>query len=224
MISYYILLYSELPFDFYRRKMRKVFYRYIVLILLVFLCISSLSSCSDPSRELKTGDSKESFVSSDEDIPDYIDADAFAKRSYELYFLLSQKSFDSPEQMSVSALVQFAFCHLFYTDLTDMPTTGIKIRNAKLEDIKTELIKHFGELDIDLTQADLYNKAHERFEMWEPHYGTEIHYDTVVKAIGNDNYTITTVFYTDKGKSEVLGRTVMTVHDNGGIVYITKLE
>lgn len=205
--------------------MEKVLHRHIAFILAVLMCVSVFASCNDPSKKMPDddGNSQDSLEKSDEDIPDYIDADAFAKRSYELYFLLSQKSFDSPEQMSVSALVQFAFCHLFYTDLIDMPTAGIKIRYASLDEIKTELIKHFGQLDIDLTQADLYNAANERFEMWEPHYGREIYYNTVVKAVGNDDYTITTVFYTDKGKAEALGRTVLTVHDNGGMVYITKL-
>lgn len=111
--------------------MKKVLHRRIALILLVFLCVSVLASCSDPNKKLPEADHQQENpeAKSNGEIPVYIDADTLAKRSYELSFLLSQKSFDSPEQMSVSALVQFAFCHLFYADITDIPTEGMIMPN-----------------------------------------------------------------------------------------------
>lgn len=156
-------------------------------------------------------------------IPDCIDADALANRSYELRYLLAVKNFDSPADISVNALVQFAFCHMYYDNLVDMPTSGNKLREASADDIKLEIMKYFGSVDVDITAATLYNSGKKSFEMWEPHYGTEIFYDVNVIADSDNCYKVVTTFYTDSSKSEQKGRTVLTVKDIGGQVTIQKL-
>ena len=105
--------------------------------------------------------------------------------------------------------MQFCFCHLYYDDLTDMPASGNRIREATVDDIRVQLLKFFGSVSTDLTMADLYNRGKGVFEMWEPLYGTDIYYDASVAAAGDDTYKVTTVFYNDPAKTERLGKTVL---------------
>ena len=105
-----------------------------------------------------------------------------------------------------------------------MPTSGNKLREASADDIKLELLKQFGSVDVDITAADLYNSGKKKFEMWEPHYGTEIFYDVSVVADSDNCYKAVTDFYTDSSKSERKGKTVLTVKDIGGKVFIQKLS
>ncbi|MDE6659268.1 MAG: hypothetical protein K2K01_04050 [Eubacterium sp.] len=196
-------------------------------VLIAILIVAVFAGCDNINPALKK-DSDSDVVyneseSDDKEIPEYIDADALANRSYELRYLLAQNSFNSPSEISVSALVQYAFCHMFYENLVDMPTEGIQLRIATADPIKQIITENFGELDIDLTKADLYNIAKKKFEMWEPLYGTEIFYDVKVVRSDDDTYKARTTFYTDDSKSEVLGKTVLTVKDTDGKITIQKL-
>ena len=157
-----------------------------------------------------------------ESIPEYIDADALALRSYELRYLMAQE-FSSPDEISVNALVQYCFCHLYYENLTDMPRTGSRLRQASPDEIKTEILKQFGFIDADITKADLYNSGRQCFEMWEPLYGTDVFYDVTVSRASENTYSVSTTFYTDSLRKEILGKTVLTAEDSSGQVRIKKL-
>lgn len=195
--------------------------------LLAVIIVSVFAGCDNINPVLKRDpDSEVVYNESDSDaaeIPEYIDADALANRSYELRYLLAQKTFNSPSDISVSALVQYSFCHLFYENLIDMPKTGIQLRTATPEQIKQIITDTFGEFDVDITKADLYNSGKKCFEMWEPLYGSEIFYDVRLVRDGDNTYKVRTTFYTDDTKSEVKGKTVLTVQDSDGKIIIQKM-
>lgn len=194
---------------------------------LAVIIVSVFAGCDNINPVLKRDpDSEVVYNESDSDaaeIPEYIDADALANRSYELRYLLAQKTFNSPSDISVSALVQYSFCHLFYENLIDMPKTGIQLRTATPEQIKQIITDTFGEFDVDITKADLYNSGKKCFEMWEPLYGSEIFYDVRLVRDGDNTYKVRTTFYTDDTKSEVKGKTVLTVQDSDGKIIIQKM-
>lgn len=201
--------------------------KFLFLLCLALLITTAGCNNSDPAVSNSESDSETSSDIAPEEngeIPEYIDADALANRSYELRYLFAQKKFESPEEISVNVLVQFAFCHMYYENLADMPTSGNKIRRATADEIKTQIQKYFGALDVDITTADLYNKGKERFEMWEPNYGSDIYYDVKVTSEGDNLYKAVTTFYTDSLKSEATFRTALTVEDAGGQIMIRKLS
>ena len=204
--------------------MKKVICMLTAALLLLLL----LAGCNNADPGVRTDDpdlpeTTETTTGVDQPIPDAIDADALAHRSYELRYLLAQESFDTPDDISVSALVQFAFCHIYYENLTDMPRSGSRLREAKPEDIQMQILKYFGSVSADITKADLYNAGRQQFEMWEPHYGADIYYDTAVNRAGDDTYRVVTTFYTDEAKTEKLGKTVLTVEDASGQIVIRKM-
>ena len=196
-------------------------------LLLAVLLAFSLAGCNNANPGIKNNSSEsisgEQGSESNKPIPEYINADALAHRSYELRYLLGQEKFTSPDDISPSALVQFAFCHIYYENLTDMPSSGNRLRTASADDIKLQILKYFGSVSVDITKADLYNSGKKQFEMWEPHYGTEIYYDTEIKRAGTDTYKVTAVFYSDEAKTEKTGKTVLTVEDSSGRAIIKKM-
>ena len=196
-------------------------------LLLAVLLAFSLAGCNNANPGIKNNSSEsisgEQGSESNKSIPEYINADALARRSYELRYLLGQEKFTSPDDISPSALVQFAFCHIYYENLTDMPSSGNKLRTASADDIKLQILKYFGSVSVDITKADLYNSGKKQFEMWEPHYGAEIYYDTEIKRAGTDTYKVTAVFYSDEAKTEKTGKTVLTVEDSSGRAIIKKM-
>ena len=113
-----------------------------LLCLLAALAVMPLAGCNNVDPAVKpsatTGAATTTTTASAdaEAIPAYIDADALAHRSYELRYLLAQTKFESPDDMSVNALVQFAFCHMFYENLTDMPRSGNQLRQASKDEIE----------------------------------------------------------------------------------------
>ena len=141
-----------------------------------------LNSSTDTSTETSTVTSAETTNSSASNtellnIPEYINKDELANRSYELHFLLGVDKFSSPNELPPNVIVQFAFCHIYYTNLCSMPTTGMKLRETTDNEIEAQISKYFGNISTDITKSDLYNKASQKFKMWEPTYGTKIFYD-----------------------------------------------
>lgn len=197
-----------------------------LFFLIAIIIVSIFAGCDNINPVFKRDDSNvvyDESDSDDKDIPEYIDVDALANRSFELRYLLAQNGFNSPSEISVSALVQYAFCHLFYENLIDMPTTGIKLRTATSEQIQQIINDTFGEIDVDITKADLFNAGKKCFEMWEPLYGTQIFYDVRVVHAGKNTYKVRTTFYTDETKSQVMGKTVLTIKDSDGKIIIQKM-
>ena len=188
-----------------------------------------LNSSTDTSTETSTVTSAETTNSSASNtellnIPEYINKDELANRSYELHFLLGVDKFSSPNELPPNVIVQFAFCHIYYTNLCSMPTTGMKLRETTGKEIEAQISKYFGNISTDITKSDLYNKASQKFKMWEPTYGTKIFYDSTLTKNNEGLYVCTTTFYTNSTKKNIQGKTVLTVEDNGSRAIIKKLS
>ena len=188
-----------------------------------------LNSSTDTSTETSTVTSAETTNSSASNtellnIPEYINKDELANRSYELHFLLGVDKFSSPNELPPNVIVQFAFCHIYYTNLCSMPTTGMKLRETTGNEIEAQISKYFGNISNDITKSDLYNKASQKFKMWEPTYGTKIFYDSTLTKNNEGLYVCTTTFYTNSTKKNIQGKTVLTVEDNGSRAIIKKLS
>ena len=188
-----------------------------------------LNSSTDTSTETSTVTSAETTNSSASNtellnIPEYINKDELANRSYELHFLLGVDKFSSPNELSPNVIVQFAFCHIYYENLCSMPTTGMKLRETNRNNIEDQISKYFGKVSTDITKSDLYNKASQKFKMWEPTYGTKIFYDSTLTKNNEGLYVCTTTFYTNSTKKNIQGKTVLTVEDNGSRAIIKKLS
>jgi hypothetical protein len=207
--------------------MRKRWSLWLCILIITVLLFSGVG-CNNADPNRKQGDSKEEddyqVDLSAADVPEYLNVDAMAQRSYELAFMLAQTNFDSPEKMSVNAMVQFAFCHLFYENLCEMPASGVKYREADADEIRSVIIKYFGDVNVDIEKSDLYNRGHQKFEMWEPHYGTALYYKAEARRSEDGFIEVTAVFYGDEEKSQVSGRTVLTVQDENGSIVIKKLS
>lgn len=203
-------------------KLRKIICLLLLSVILFGLCSCSLKdptiAIEEETTKVNKGDTTERTI------PDYIDIDKFANCSFELSYLLKQSNFNSPDEMSVSALVQYCFCHLYYERLVDMPTQGINERVCTYDQMKTSVIKQFGTVTSDLKKADTWNAVNDRFEMWEPLYGMSIYYDTEAQAMASDQYRIITTFYFDEEKAEPVFRTQMTVNGNNGSPTIASLK
>ena len=188
-----------------------------------------LNSSTDTSTETSTVTSAETTNSSASNtellnIPEYINKDELANRSYELHFLLGVDKFSSPNELPPNVIVQFAFCHIYYTNLCSMPTEGMKLRETTGNEIEAQISKYFGNISTDITKSDLYNKASQKFKMWEPTYGTKIFYDSTLTKNNEGLYVCTTTFYTNSTKKNIQGKTVLTVEDNGSRAIIKKLS
>lgn len=169
-----------------------------------------LNSSTDTSTETSTvtrAETTNSSASNTEllNIPEYINKDELANRSYELHFLLGVDKFSSPNELPPNVIVQFAFCHIYYTNLCSMPTTGMKLRETTGNEIEAQISKYFGNISTDITKSDLYNKASQKFKMWEPTYGTKIFYDSTLTKNNEGLYVCTTTFYTNSTKKKYTG-------------------
>lgn len=209
--------------DLFSTGNRKLTACVLTVFVICFLC-----SCNRVNPNIGSGEeaptSSSTSVKRSTDVPEYIDADALSYRSYELSFLLAQKKFNSPNDINVNALVQYAFCHLNYDNFTDMPDSGMKMRTASFEDIQNEVKKHFGDVSTDIKKSDLYNGAKNCFEIWQPNYGGDIFYGTEISGSGNNTYKVMTTFYTDSSKETTLGKTILTVKDENQQILIQRLS
>ncbi len=201
---------------------------FLCAVLMVLLCTACVNP--DPNVPPTTAGSRPAFTNPTTtggpapSLPAGIQVDALANRSYELRYLLGQKSFASADEIPALALVQFAFCHMYYENLCDMPSSGMTLREATLDQLRQQVEAYFGQVATDLTKADLYNKAKGIFEMWEPTYGTEIFYDARLTQNSEGLYVCTTTFYKDAAKTQLLGQTVLTVEDVDGRAVIRQLQ
>lgn len=153
-----------------------------------------------------------------------VDVSEFAIRSYELCFMLAQGNFDSPYDLSVDALAQYAFCRLFFDKLYEMPASGVLYREATLDQLKPKVEELFGVSDIDLTRSNLYTPGRGKFEMWQPNYGTNIYYHVDTANLSGSQLVIATTFYNEKTKSTLKGKTTVTVEIKDGHPIIRKLS
>lgn len=131
------------------------------------------------------------------------DAEFYAKRLYELKYLFAVNGFKSVSELSPSVVVQFAFCHLYFDSLVDMPDEKDLIyRQVLPESISSKIQQLFGKNNVDIKKSDLYNSSKDVFEMWLPRYRTSVYADVECKKSGADAYEVTATFYTDKDKKQ----------------------
>lgn len=199
------------------------------LLSLVFV-LGAFTACSNVDPNVKQKSEKDdNYVvdTSETDSADTstIDEEYYANRAYELKYLLAIESFNSPSEISVSKLVQYAFCRLYYNNLVDMPREGVKMREATAEQINSQIQKDFGKVNVDITKADLYNSGKKKFEMWEPLYGRDLYLTTSSSVQSDGTYVIEASFFSDEKKATSLGSATITVTtQKDGKQYISKLS
>ncbi|MBQ7699144.1 MAG: hypothetical protein IJT49_02240 [Clostridia bacterium] len=155
-----------------------------------------------------------------------VDTGEFAIRAYELYYMLGQTDFQNINGIDVSALTQFAFCHLFYDELYKMPGGSMMYRQASQEDIDRCIEQFFGKNEIDTTKSVLYNRGKRVFEMWQPEYGTDIYYNVNSAEIDGVEVIIDVTFYSDINKSEQLNNIVLklSIENNSAVISAMKVN
>ena len=135
----------------------------------------------------------------------------FALRSYELAYMMAQKSFSTPTELPVDVAVQYAFTHVFFPDFHSINNKVVQYRSASADQIRGELKNQFGTDDFPITDSVLYNPGKEIFEMWIPEYGTNIYYHIDAVNIDGDEAEIITTFFNELKRETMLGRTHITV-------------
>lgn len=155
-----------------------------------------------------------------------VDTGEYAIRAYELYFMLGQDSFDNITGIDVSAVTQFAFCHLFYDELYKMPNGNMMYRQATQEEIDRCVERFFGKNDIDTTKSVLFNRGKRVFEMWQPEYGTDIYYNINSAEPDGLDVLIDVTFYNDLNKTEPKKNIVINVsiEDNNAVISSMKVK
>ena len=148
----------------------------------------------------------------------------FAVRSYELAYLMAQKSFDKPEDIPLDAAVQYAFTHIFYKDFYNINNKAAQYRSAEEKQVRDSLTEQFGTDDFDVTSSMLYNPGKKIFEMWVPSYGTNIYYIIDAVNVGSDQAEIVTTFYNEFARQTLLGHATITVKIKDGKPVIHSLK
>lgn len=150
---------------------------------------------SAPSRHVIT-------LKGDEPGEDF-DAALYVKRLYELKYQMAVDGFSSVDELSPNVAVQYAFCHIYYDSLVDMPEEKAMLFRQVLPDsIRNSLRSLFGENALDITQSDLYNAGRQMFEMWQPRLRAEVYADAEIKKT-DGGYEITARFFTDNTRSQI---------------------
>ena len=147
----------------------------------------------------------------------------FAVRSYELAYMMAQKSFNKPEDISLEAAVQYAFVHVFYKDLYNIKNKAVQYRSAEEQQIRNSLKQQFGTDNFDVTSSMLYNAEKKIFEMWMPSYATNIYYIIDAVNVNGSKAEITTTFYNELKRETLLGKATLTVSIVDGKPVITAL-
>lgn len=145
-----------------------------------------------------------------------VDVEAFALRSYELAFMLAQPKFKSVKDVSVDALAQYSFIHIYFKNFYEITNKVTEFRQAKPEQVNKSFKEQFGKANVDLKKSILYNKGKDMFEMWLPEYGTNIFYRVDAAEVKGSKAEITTTFFNEFKKNTKLGRTVITVKIEDG--------
>ena len=153
-----------------------------------------------------------------------VNADEYALRAFELVFLMAQKSFSKIEDIPVDVLVQYAFCHLFFDNLYEMPHEGVVYKDAQLSEIKAVVEKYFGKNNIDLKKSVLYNSGKKKFEMWQPGYGTDVYYTINSVEVNDSDVLIDITFFNEKEKATLKGYVELTLQVKNKKIIMSKLD
>ncbi len=152
-----------------------------------------------------------------------VDVEYYALRGYELSFMMAQTDFKSVKGISLDALTQYVFCHVYFENLFEITNKMTDYRQATLKQLNSVLKKHFGETKVDFKKSQLYNKAKKKFEMWVPEYGTNVYYRIDAADANGSKVKIITTFFKELKKTTKLGRTTITVEVKKGKPIISSL-
>ena len=152
-----------------------------------------------------------------------VDVTDYAVRSYELAYMMAQKNFESVDKIPIDPLVQFAFTHVFFSNLNEMNNKAMQYRETKESQVKEQLKYYFGRDDFDVKKSVLYNPGKDIFEMWIPEYGCNIYYKIDAVDADKDKAEIVTTFYNELKRETMLGRTTITVAIKDGKPVIASL-
>ena len=153
-----------------------------------------------------------------------VDVKSFAVRSYELAYLLGQKNFSSPNELSADVLAQYGFCHVLAPNLNETDSMAMAYRSATPEQVQGKLEELFGTVKTDLTKSELYSPGKKLFEMWMPDYGCNIYYTVDAVNVDGSKAEIITTFYNELARKTMLGRTTLTVNTENGTAVISALK
>ena len=142
----------------------------------------------------------------------------FSLRAYELAYMMAQPKF------TIDALVQFAFCHVYFKNLNEMNNKAMQYRDATEDQIKDQLMTYFGSDDFKVKDSVLYNSGKDIFEMWIPEYGCNIYYTIDAVNVSVDKAEIITTFYNELKRETMLGRTTINVKVKDGKPVIDSLS
>ena len=148
----------------------------------------------------------------------------FSLRAYELAYMMAQPKFASAADIPIDALVQYAFCHVYFKNLNEMNNKAMQYRDATEAQIKEQLKNYFGSDDFKVKDSVLYNSGKEVFEMWIPEYGCNIYYTVDAVNVSGDTAEIITTFYNELKRETMLGRTTIKVKIKDGKPVIDSLS
>lgn len=139
------------------------------------------------------------------DVSDTFDAALYTKRLYELKVQFAVSGFHTISDLTPSVVVQYAFCHLYYDSLVDMPEEkNMLIREVLPDSISSEVKELFGDNKVDITKSDLYESDKKLFEMWQPKLRASVCANTVCTKLSDTSYQITSTFYKTKEKTDII--------------------
>lgn len=159
------------------------------------------------------------------DAPEGLNVELMVKWAYELKYCFAVTGFnEAAKDITANKLVQYAFCHLYYDSLTDANNpSAMTLRTASAGEINSKLKELFNISDVDIKSADLYNKANDNFEMWEPKYKAVIYADAAFIKGENDTYTLEITFYSDADKKEQKGTAILNLGKAENTYYMASM-
>lgn len=143
------------------------------------------------------------------DVSDNFDATLYTKRLYELKVQFAVSGFHSISDLTPSVVVEYAFCHLYYDSLVDMPEEkNMLLREVLPDSISSEVKELFGENQVDITKSDLYESDKKLFEMWQPKLRASVYANSVCTKLSDTSYQLTSTFYKTEDKTEILSTVI----------------
>ena len=148
-----------------------------------------------------------------DNVPAELDAERFVKQVYELKYRLAVNSFEKPEDISVSALVQYAFCYIYAGDkcICELKPGSMLYREATVAQVTEKITELFGSCPVDVTKSDLYISGKDIFQMWQPNYYADIYAAATVRALSENEFEIISTYYEDASKDSVKATLTATV-------------
>lgn len=187
---------------------------------------SAVSDASDASQDASgASDAVTHYITVTGDVPSDFDAALYTKRLYELKEQFAVNGFQSVSDLTPSVVVQYAFCHLYYDSLVDMPEEKTMLLREVLPDSISAKVKDlFGDNKVDITKSDLYESDKKLFEMWQPKLRASVSANTTYEKLSDTSCQLTSTFYKTQDKVEVIGTVTGVFTKQGDHYVITSMQ